>query len=368
MDDTLAFVGREDAFSEDVGLFPTPEDLMEGHAATFLEACSLAIGEPPRPRLPAKNEMHYLLPVPPKWVTESESEPFSGYFEDRQRVLREGHLVWAAIVQANTMLFDPGPHDHPAEVVYTLDPGQVEDPARLLQVAERIYALKETAPEDEELARLAHHLTVETERLFGQPIVPWLSNGMDLELSSVMVHRKHLPSGFLRRSVFPILVAPDPRWVMVLPERYWPTGLVDWWAEGRAGSSDGESGPRWLASLVGALYDGARVDVVIDTDQVLVLHGLHSREAAPARLRELRSADRAVLVAADPRNRRLAVSEIVRVTMPKQNRLTHREKVPGKVRIFMADGDQVELCLEAASPMESARRVYSQMFGSRFEG
>ena len=242
---------------------------MSGHAAAFLQACRNVIGDPPR-RFSLRDRRDYLSLPPPKWVTPT--EPFSRYFEDYKRVLREGRLVWGAVVQANDHLFAPGSHDHPAEIIYAPDPGHGNYLATLAQLAHRIFALKGTTPNDEGLARLAYHLTDEMQRVFGLPVPMALGNGVGHELSSVVFHRKHLPSGYLKRSILPVLVSPDPRLVMVLPEKYWPAGLLEWWEAALTGAPRPTT-RRTAGSLrlSGVRHWGKRVDIVIDTAQVLVL-------------------------------------------------------------------------------------------------
>ena len=210
---------------------PENEEAMSGQGRAFLESCRTTIGEPPR-RFGLRDRKGYLSQSPPIWI--NPSEPLWRYFDDRNRILRDGRLVWGAIVQANDRLFSPGLHDAPGDVVYSLDRERADDTAALAQLAHRIFALKGTMPEDEERAKLAHHLTDEMERVFGLPVPAGLGNGVAHELSVVMVHRKHLPSGCLKRMILPVLVVSDPRRVMILPAKYWPTGLVKWWDAGEA--------------------------------------------------------------------------------------------------------------------------------------
>jgi hypothetical protein len=337
---------------------------MDGHAEEFLAACRDAIGDPPRTI--AEEHLAYLLPAPPDWL--DPSDPFTYYFEDRMRILRDGRVVWGVIVQANNLLFAPGAQDHPADVLYAPDPDQVQDPDTLLVVSERLFTLKETTPDDAHLARFAHHLTDERKRDFAMSVPEWLSAGVQMEMSAAMLHRTHLPSGFLRRGTFPLLVVSNPRLVMVLPQRYWPAGLLEWWEDGYEPPPPPEPPARWLASLLGAYHGAARADFVIDTDQLLVLLGTSTTAAAPARLKLLRSADREALLAEHPDNRRVAVSEISRVVMTKLSPLTHKEREHGKVTVVTVGGEELVIRLDSKRSMAQARETLATLLGSRFEG
>jgi hypothetical protein len=151
---------------------------------------------------------------------------------------------------------------------------------------------------------------------------------------------------------------------MVLPSRYWPEPLVEWWEDGTEATPQP---PRWLASFVGAIHNGERADFVVDADQFLILYGTYAPAAAADRLAELRSADRAALLAADPGNYSVPVASVARVTMSKLGRLTKQEKVPGTVRIFTTDGTEHEIRLNSVALMRQARATLSKLLGTRFE-
>ena len=69
-------------------------------------------------------------------------------YRKQNLLLREGLVVWAALVQANELLFRPGPMDHPAMVVYVPDESLDSCPEWLESLARDLYRLKNTTPED----------------------------------------------------------------------------------------------------------------------------------------------------------------------------------------------------------------------------
>jgi hypothetical protein len=62
-----------------------------------------------------------------------------------------------------------------------------------------------------------------------------LGFGPDVFVSTVLVHRPHLPVNYLAERVFPVLVAPRTiRAVQIVPSRYWPRELRTFWMEADA--------------------------------------------------------------------------------------------------------------------------------------
>ena len=90
---------------------------------------------------------------PPDWLSESESLIHT--YRDHDLLLSQGEIVWAHIVQANSLLFKPGKEDSPAEIVFSLDRVFDEDIEALRLIAERIYDLKGNTYEDGQIDRLA---------------------------------------------------------------------------------------------------------------------------------------------------------------------------------------------------------------------
>jgi hypothetical protein len=194
----------------------------------FLEECRRIVGPPPR-RLPLR-DWWYLRLRPPEWLAPVLAEGHPGYesipgfYRDRGRLLRHGIVVWASIIQANRMLFEPGPDDCPAAVVYSFDPHFDDRPGELLEIARAVYDLKGKPCPDPALAPLASAVTDEYTFWLKEPLPKSLSAGRTVYSSGILIHRKHLPDGVLPDSTFPILACPEgTEWIMVLPGRYWPT-------------------------------------------------------------------------------------------------------------------------------------------------
>jgi cellulose synthase operon protein C len=194
---------------------------------TALDECQQTFGAAPR-RL-SWQEQSYLCPLRPLWAWTSR-DPLKLFFQKRRYLLKNGFITWGVIVQANNALFYPNAGDCPAEVLYCADPLLKILPQTLHEIARDIFHLKNTTPEESELADFAAIITDEYNRHFGQPVPQQLSLDLPTEISVIQVIRQHLPNGYLSRGYFPLLVSSaDPKIAMILPSRYWGAAMIDWW-------------------------------------------------------------------------------------------------------------------------------------------
>ena len=162
---------------------------------------------------------------PPAWL--KPGDLIGRIYEHQDRILRDGHVRWAAVVHANQTLFQPGPTQSGAQVVYA-PKGDVPLEA-LGEVARRTYALKNTRPADPAERRVADMLTDELERALDWPVPRSVTGGADVITTVVMLPRHHLPVGFLANHHFPVVADPATRMAVLVPCRYWPAALRDEW-------------------------------------------------------------------------------------------------------------------------------------------
>ncbi|MEP3479691.1 MAG: hypothetical protein ABJZ55_10620 [Fuerstiella sp.] len=151
-------------------------------------------------------------------------------FDNKWQVYESGIVVWAHIIQANRLLFEPGKDNCPASVVFAPNWRQHVDVEELGHIAHSLYELKGTVPNEPHLRQLAECLTDERARTFGVRIPPSVSGHLRLVESSTFITRKHLPNRVLTLPFFPIVVASQaPYYNFPLPSRFWPEQFIEFW-------------------------------------------------------------------------------------------------------------------------------------------
>lgn len=148
------------------------------------------------------------------------SDPLKKFYKRQGQLLAHGRVVWGGVVQANSLLFEPGASDHPAKIIYSNDPYFDDQNYHLLEIAERLFALKGTTPEDPELALAAKSVTDEMKRQFGVHLPKSLTDGMEVISSETMIIRAHLPFGMLVDRALPLLIHPSTEQVMLVPHQF----------------------------------------------------------------------------------------------------------------------------------------------------
>lgn len=162
--------------------------------------------------------------VPPDWLLingEIGLPRFKELFENQDVLFSEGTVVWGRIIQANSLLFSPGPEDHPAVVLYSLDEEIDSNPKIIKKAARKLYKIKGKRT-DPELQKFSDMLKSEHTRKWKIPVPPRISNNIQCFYTTNLVIRKHLPDGYLISGLFPYLVCPEKTDVgTILPSRYW---------------------------------------------------------------------------------------------------------------------------------------------------
>lgn len=169
---------------------------------------------------------------PPEWMPRKDD--LRNVYVEQKHLLDEGEVLWAALVHANGMLFQPGLMDHPAMTIYAPDNSFDKHPSHLRQIAARLFQLKGTTAGGPEAQRWGDMLANESEvdREFGWLVPKSWTEGREVRATQFMVFRKHLPGGFLRSGWFPLLVHDQTAAVMICPKNFWPQELVDLWSNG----------------------------------------------------------------------------------------------------------------------------------------
>ena len=180
-----------------------------------------------------KNPINDIKLSRPTWL--NSKDPMSELYLKKSILLQQGEIVFANIVQANTILFKKfPPHDCPAHIVYSKNPYFSENPKVLYDVAWGIYSYKgedlDTVPDEwKEVARV---VTDEYDRSdFTFSLI--LDNKLFVyHMIPTMICRKLLPKGKLCGNILPVLTAPECKQVLILPKQYWTKKFTKAWVEG----------------------------------------------------------------------------------------------------------------------------------------
>ena len=150
-------------------------------------------------------------------------------YEWRKRLLQEGDVALGVIVQANEELFSRGTYDLPANIVYSSNRTTPKLLDTLAQSADRIFALKNTEPEQDEERQFAEIITDEYGREMRQPVPKTIAGIEDVTLTTIIVFRKDLPHEYLTSGFFPVLTHPNTPAVMIVPSKFWPKSILRAW-------------------------------------------------------------------------------------------------------------------------------------------
>ncbi len=190
----------------------------------MLEEVRRRVGSAPR-RFSMLRWFHGKQQVP-AWAKAKQDDLWRIYAE-QDRILRDGIACWAVFVQANSMLYDVGADDCPAQVIVAPD-GDVAL-AELRSMVGKLFDLKGTPAADPQERRFGAMLADEMGRTYGFPVPRTLAGGRRVVSSTVMVYRRNLPGRRLVDGYAPALVHPKSHVVLLLPQRYWPGELVRKW-------------------------------------------------------------------------------------------------------------------------------------------
>jgi hypothetical protein len=199
----------------------------------WIEAARQSFGAPPRTFSPEVRKR--LLPAPPFWMRLSPGERLWTVFREREQLVTRGKVVWGALVQANELLFRPGPNDCPANAIFSPDNDYDGEPLELGRLGHELFALKGTRPDDPVLRKVAADITNEMQRSFNFRIPDAMTGGREVYFTTIMVHRRHLPGRVLTQGFFPMVVDPgQTEATMILPSDYWPPQMLAFWQPGRS--------------------------------------------------------------------------------------------------------------------------------------
>ncbi|CAM2005986.1 hypothetical protein [Acanthopleuribacter pedis] len=202
-------------------------------AEAWLKHMNNALGHSRPRRFPFFQRLNNYL-EPPAWLKLRPQDPLHGIYQFQKELYRAGELVWGFVLQGHEDLFEPERDNHAALLLHG-GVGASVGIHTLAECAKRLGRwLDQTGPGSDHGA-LRRVLLDPHGRVFSRP-VPNLTNagepGPPVYCSSLLVHREHLPIGWLPFAWLPLLVLPhQPYIAAVLPYWYWPQPFQERWRE-----------------------------------------------------------------------------------------------------------------------------------------
>jgi hypothetical protein len=148
-------------------------------------------------------------------------------FQNLRNVVKNGVPVTAYIVQAHEGLFKPGSGLLPCLVLFTFSSEVESDADYMRYLADRLYALKNTQPDDADGQYLANLCTDEHPVPYRRRRLPYsFTDGSTVYCADVWVKRAYLPGGYLRGNTLPCVAEPGevggiellPSWLLTPSE------------------------------------------------------------------------------------------------------------------------------------------------------
>lgn len=149
--------------------------------------------------------------------------------ESRKRLLREGEVALGMIVQANVELYSPGDYDLPANAIYSSRRTAPDLLDALSECSTRLFALKNTEPDEPEEKKFAEMITDEYRREMRVPVPKEIAGVGGVTLTTIFVFRKDLPHAYLSNAFFPMLFHRETPATIIVPFKYWPDDLLHAW-------------------------------------------------------------------------------------------------------------------------------------------
>ena len=166
----------------------------------------------------------------PKWAKDKGDSRFDIVYRDQDLLYSEGKIVLAHVFKANSHLYKYGEYDSPAAVVFSEDSYFEENFYELDKIVCHLVDLVERDYDDSEFRNLARILADERSAQFNIFLPQDISNGRKVYFTTIMVHRKLLPSNYLKSNWFPLLICPSKtKASIILPYYCWDSDLAVMW-------------------------------------------------------------------------------------------------------------------------------------------
>lgn len=163
------------------------------------------------------------LPSRPRWM--KGDDPLNCIYQNYLDLKKRGKITYGCLVQANSMLFEEGDIDCPADIIFTESPLGNVYPEELISIAEELFSYKNKplfkAPRS--MRKVVKQIKDEMDR--SARYIDFTKKGehsFNVYNVAIMVYREHLYAGKLEGRLFPIIYLPDnPAVTMIIPDVFY---------------------------------------------------------------------------------------------------------------------------------------------------
>lgn len=201
---------------------------MADSRVTLIRSARLKLGEAPRTF--DRRQRKYIKPYRPFFGINM-ATGYKRACDNHPELLARGRVVWAAMAVARTDLFKKGDADGRAVVVYASQLHVHDNLDGVVQAATELGELlnkkRPTNPIDREWQKRLRN----SQDWFPPQRLPGSAANGALLACSLLVVRKHLPNRILSRNCFPVVAHPEIKSIAMLPDRFWPRQMADYWVQ-----------------------------------------------------------------------------------------------------------------------------------------
>lgn len=184
--------------------------------AALLANIRAGAGDPVRRFSP--RELESLIGAGPPKILRLLDDPLLTVFRDARLLLEHGTIVWAAFVQYNRVLAEPGQGDAAAQIIFSIDPWYDTHVSALANIALNLGFMAEAEQQNDADREFMSLITNDRARPQSVRIPESLCPANHpVWISAIWVFRSHLPGRVISSPIMPLLVHPDTSAVMLLP-------------------------------------------------------------------------------------------------------------------------------------------------------
>lgn len=176
-----------------------------------------------RPALPP----HVWFPEPPGWA--ADDPVFNG--THAARLWEVGDVDWGWVLMANNLAWESGPTTAPGTVLFSDDVILRQNPFRLGEVSEAVWAVRKDPPTRVGL-RTCNRWALDDQAPNPAHRVPHsFTGGRIVWAAGVLMHRSSLEGGYLQHSLVPIIrsYTHELTTICLAPLTVWSVGLKERW-------------------------------------------------------------------------------------------------------------------------------------------